>query len=919
MEITDFLKRAGEHCATDAGWSAACPACRGEGALRVAQRHDGGIWIECLEGCGYGQILKAMGVSAEDVGGENVEVVTRAEGGAKKRVRKPLDIVARHDYQEPGGAIIYQVCVCADGTSRLRVPDPGNAHQWKWGRGRWGVPAVPYRLPAVIAAVRDGVTVWIVPTERDVEEMERAGLVATCCLADHDKKDAAGEWQKEFCGWFAGARKFAVILARKDPAPKPNDMKAAMASYKGQKRAERIRLLMEDAGVRTKTLVLPDRDGVRICTPAEWFAAGGTKEELIVAVKACPPWVCPDGMDALSLEQLQAAAAEVAPGAAMGGQKKPAASSSLSSPLTRQEESDLNDMVFLGDYAPLPPLTPKGKAENVGGLADDDPRSVASLRGTFIAILTNKELDVMQKRSAMEVAIIVWLTGRGKLFYHRELKTISTAMFFDAVDKRLSYLSRDYFRSWLSLAMRLSTESGDYRYIVARVGAEAIAGRRTDGIVPERFWARRDNSVYLSCGNGRMVRCTAAGAEVVDVGTDKVLFEEGNECHPWTLQAGDGEDPFESCEVFRTMNAIYPRGKMLFKLWAMSIPGHGEKTRPILLLTGKGRSGKTVLALMLMELFGIPAKATMVSKDYKITDFWTLADAGGVMCLDNADSYTDWLPNCLCTVATCGSFSKKMNYKDNELITQRANCWCCVTGTTPHFAAEHTVADRLLTVELFSRASDDTKGSSLKDDIMARRDAGLTWICRAWCRALADETAPPSAVNARHPDWGASAYRLARAVGMEDKAVEAMTESEASKAVFSLRNDALGTYIIDAFAEAGFCGSTSEICEALKARCDSFDGEKTWTLPKIGKALKRLEDPLVVAFGMQKANHSGVTKYTFDALPVQLAPPTMLRVEGLRTQSTHTGDHAHVSALPPPTPPTPKDLFGGREEEEWNL
>lgn len=885
-------------------WHTDCPACGGGGALRIWQRADGSVGLNCLEGCGYGQICRALGVKPEELGGDGVETERVNEGGEKKRIRKPINIVHCYDYKNARGEIVYQVCVCADGTSRMRVPDFGSPHKWKWGRSRWGVAALPYRLPEMIAAVKEGRTVWVVPSERDADAMAQLGLVATCALGDHDKKD--GAWKPEFCRWLEGSRKTVVIVARKDPAPKPHDYKAAMRAYQGQRAGEHARQMMCAAGLRCACVVLPDRAGVRIAGPADWVTAGGTKNELQAAVKNAPPWSCPDALDALTADEMERGAA--AEQAALG---KAAAASSPLSPLPA-------GLSFVPPHGASPSSPASEMPTNVGGvLSDDDARSIAALRGAFVAILSNKELEGRQKQELMECACVDWLCRRGRLFFHAEIKTHSTSLFFDAVDKRLSYIGRDFFRSWLALAMKINAESAAFRYIVSHVSSVAMAGgSRTAGIVPERYWARRGNRVYLSCGNGRMVRCSPAGCDVVDVGTDLVIFEGDGECQPWALQDGPGEDPFEGCEVFRTMNAIHPRGRVLLKLWAMSIMGHGDKTKPILLLTGKGRSGKTRLARSIMQLYGIPDKAQMISKEYKATDFWTYADAGGVMCLDNADNFVDWLSSCLCTVATGGSYSKKMNYKDNELITQKARCWCCVTGTTPHFAAESTVVDRLLTVELYSREAGDTKESSLTDDIQARRAAGLTWICRAWCAALADEACPPAAVNARHPDWGETAYRLARAAGFDEAAVESMTESEAGKALFSLRQDSLGAFIVEAFGETGFEGSMTDMWEALKTRCEGFDGDK-WSKPKMGKAVgERMLDNMVKAFGMTKKDHSGTNWYVLKAIQKETQPPSMWGVHGVSAQSAHVGDRAGALVPSPPTSPTSKDLSG---EDNWDL
>lgn len=819
--------------------------------------------------------------------------------------RKKKEVVAAYNYRLPDGATIFQVAEYRDGSRAVRCPDERDATRWRWGRARFGVQALPYRLPEILAAQQEGKrTLWIVPTERDADEMAKQGFAATCVVGMAESAD--GDWKAGWAPWVQGFRQ-AVVIARNDPAPAKRTARTVLDAYQGQRLAERTRAAITGHPFgRVRCLVLPAVGGdARPLGPAQWFVAGGTAEALAQAVKAAPPWQCPDAMDDCSPEELERFSRELNgnPGSEQPAKFGPAAAS----------DSSGKEISAAG----APPPHAKRDSQSVGGLPDDDPRSVAELRAVFVGLFCDASLDKFKRREAMEAAFVAWLLRRGRLYYHAELRTHSTSLFFDSVEKRLMYLARDYFRSWAALAMRINPESPDYRFVMSRVQAEAMAGKATTGIVPERYWARRSDRVYISCGRGLMVRCSARGAEVVDVGTDNVLFEDGGELEPWDLMDGPGADPFDKCEVFRTMNAIYPRGRVLLKLWAMSLCGHGNSTKPILLLSGRARSGKTRLALAIMELYGLPSKATMISKTYKDTDFWTLADSGGVMCLDNADSYIDWLPGCLATVATCGSYSKRKSYTDNELITQRARCWCAVTGTQPSFASDSGVADRLLTVELYSREAGDTKEMSLRADIMRHRNEGMTWIARAWCAALADEATPPSAVNSRHPDWGLTAFRLARAAGIEEDAVSAMSESEASKSVFALRNDALGEHLIDAFGEEGFSGSATEMFDALKERCAGFDGERTWSVPKVGKALKRLEPHLVQAFSMSRTNYSGCSNYKFCAISQELRTPTMLGVNPVFANSAHVGECARAHVLSPPTSPTSNNFE--RREEDWDL
>ena len=133
----------------------------------------------------------------------------------KIKKRATLDIIARYDYKNANGATIYQVCESRNGSKRVRSPDPRDPSQWRWGRAKWGITAVPYRLQDFLSAADRGVdTLWIVPSERDADELAKKGIAATCALWDGEPRD--NEWKKEWSGWLKDFRR-AIVIARKDP------------------------------------------------------------------------------------------------------------------------------------------------------------------------------------------------------------------------------------------------------------------------------------------------------------------------------------------------------------------------------------------------------------------------------------------------------------------------------------------------------------------------------------------------------------------------------------------------------------------------------------------------------------------------------------------------------------------------------
>jgi hypothetical protein len=827
--------------------------------------------------------------------------------------------VARHNYRNAEKEIVYQAARRADGSRIVRCPDPKDPTKWRFGRAKWGVAPLPYRLPDLLEAGREaswGAGVWIVPAEEDADALWERGIPATCTAREKGRDG----WMPEWNGWLEGFQLVVVVCGRDRPGRGRLTVQRALADRAETLRAEQARAAVcaSRPPERVRCMRLPEIAGREPAGPAEWFDLGGTAEGLRAAARSAPPWEPPDALGML----LDAGFAEGEIREALHGGSGGGADAGTGGPAQGGPAAAPSPAAGGGGAPPPSPAPPPEKAAPVGGagtLPDDDPRSVAALRGAFVAAYGNSNLDKNSRQKVLEAALMEWLARRGRLYYNLEAKTESTSLYFDAVTKTLYYTGRDAFKAWLSVSTQVNAASATFKLLLARVASEALAGSATRGIVPEKYWCRKGNAVYVSCGDGRVVRCTPEGAATVDNGTDGVLFLEGHECAPWTLLEGGGENPFARCTVFSGMKTVKRGAGLIAELWCASMPLHPGMTKPVLLLAGKGRGGKTMVARMIQRLYGIPDRAQMIDRDYKMDNFWTAADSGGMFCLDNADQFVPWLNGCLCTVATGASYTKRMHYKDTELVTQRARCWVAVTGVRPYFAADFTVADRLLPVEILPRGDKATRDEGdLSNEVDEARDAGLTWLCRAWCRALADRAEPPAGMNPRHPGWARTAWRLARAIGCQEEAEALLGDTQQSKAVFSLRNDALGEFLVEAFGATGFKGSMTDMHEALTARCEGFDGEK-WTKVRMGKALKdHLQQNLESAFGLTwpLKNHGGIQQYALAALPPSLQSPTMWGVEGVSTFNAVTGGGARAPDPSPPTPPTSQNLLGGEGERE---
>lgn len=204
-DVTDALNRAG---CTQKGHDWTCPVHKGGTEKRPAlsvNEGDKGVVMRCHAGCDNDAILSAIGLKPADLFDEKP---------------KPKEIVATYDYRDEQGTLLYQVVRYDPKEFRQRTPK-GSGWEWRLN----GVRRVPYKLPELIAAVKNGEHVWIVEGEKDVAAVERAGGVATC------NSGGAGKWRDDYAQFFDGA--FVTIVADKDEtgAKHASDVRDALAPH----------------------------------------------------------------------------------------------------------------------------------------------------------------------------------------------------------------------------------------------------------------------------------------------------------------------------------------------------------------------------------------------------------------------------------------------------------------------------------------------------------------------------------------------------------------------------------------------------------------------------------------------------------------------------------------------------------------
>jgi hypothetical protein len=204
----------------------------------------------------------------------------KTNGGTPPRAK----IVATYDYVDEGGALLFQVCRFDPKDFRQRRPD-GNGG-WVWSVK--GLKPVPYRLPDVLE--NDGKVICIVEGERDVDNLSKLGIPATC------NAGGAGKWRNELSEFFRGAD--VVIIPDRDPQkrhPKTHELlfhPDGRPILPGQDHAVVVAQSLHGIAARVRVLELwkhwpgmPMKGDV-----SDWIANGGTAEQLYALIDGLPNW-----------------------------------------------------------------------------------------------------------------------------------------------------------------------------------------------------------------------------------------------------------------------------------------------------------------------------------------------------------------------------------------------------------------------------------------------------------------------------------------------------------------------------------------------------------------------------------------------------------------------------------------------------
>lgn len=356
---------------------------------------------------------------------------------------------------------------------------------------------------------------------------------------------------------------------------------------------------------------------------------------------------------------------------------------------------------------------------------EDTPvlKEIKMLRGT-------KGMPASERRRKIAVRIAQDLSERGRIYYDDAKRE---AMYYDGTRVIPMDPTDRRWKALLNLRYEITEGEDEYRPVNANLYALSTANGEPITPRTSSYWDRDRFLLYVYNGGGKVYRLDGVGVELVDNGTDGVLFRDTGFIEPFTAEPPDKRRNIPTLEsaILGLPNYEDNFGKhsaaqatLLARIWLYSLffAEHMD-ARPHLVVTGPTNAGKTLVFQALGELMSGPGM-TVSTIPHDQQTFETVVSNAHHVFFDNVDTPNKWLMDALAEVATGIQFTRRVLYSTNESVTFRVQCMLGLTTRDPWFSRTD-IATRLIVLHV-ERREMNRNPTELLDQV--RRFRGNLWF-----------------------------------------------------------------------------------------------------------------------------------------------------------------------------------------------
>ena len=342
----------------------------------------------------------------------------------------------------------------------------------------------------------------------------------------------------------------------------------------------------------------------------------------------------------------------------------------------------------------------------------------------------------------------------------------------------------------LSNRYKLNATERLFNFLVSDLKAEAHAYGKEATVGSFFQYQPKTNVLYMDMRKGNVLRLDGVAIDVVDNGTDDVLFKNTDQM-PWQFIPGTPSTVLTKALVepinFTTSDDsphTPDEQRLLFLIWLLTIPfGSVMPTKPLALAIGERGAGKSYMFRVIGKiLYGDQFNVDSVSNDEE-KDFWVNVTNSPFVVIDNADYRIKWLEQALLKVATGARITKRILYTTNMTGNFAVTAFVALTARTPKFRAID-LSERLLIFNL-DRIENFESEAKLTSRIMLGRDGILSAYAALLNKMVAVTDPALIDTTVRMADFAAIASRAAVALKRVDATKAVLEKLKRSQMVFT--------------------------------------------------------------------------------------------------------------------------------------
>ena len=371
------------------------------------------------------------------------------------------------------------------------------------------------------------------------------------------------------------------------------------------------------------------------------------------------------------------------------------------------------------------------------------------------------------------------------------------AYFFNRFDRALLRLDPDDRGLQLLLDQYgLNPCEVTFRYMDEQLRLEAFKNGERTNVHRLSYYDQAKNILYVSNAYNGIYRLTTESIEVVDNGTDGVLFLSIPRAEP--INAPLDQPLPRSLVRDLVFGALNLQGrilssdeqKIMVMFWFYGLFFEQMmKSKPLLALVGPKGSGKTSWLRMVGTLLeGSQFNVTPLSHDER--DFDAAVANSPLVVIDNADTSVKWFNDRLATCATGSTLKKRELYTTNKLVDIPVKSFIALSARTPRFRRDD-VSERLIVTRL-ERLGSFISENRIQEEVLKNRDlifAEVLGHLQEILQALAAQPASLNVGNFRMADFAVFALRIGTYFGMEEIVRSCLKNLTKEQAHFTLEGD----------------------------------------------------------------------------------------------------------------------------------